>query len=112
MQWDQIDNKKFFHKIIHAEIAVGAYSGQQVYITRMPLTPSDTDLPFAMKRIQFPIRPAFAMTINKSQGQTLEFVGLWLDQPLFTHGQLYVALSRVSSPNNNKIALNNIKKNY
>ena len=64
-----------------------------------------------MKRIQFPIRPAFAMTISKSQGQTLEYVGLWLNEPLFTHGQLYVALSRVSSRNNIKISIPHNKNN-
>ena len=101
--------KRFFTKLIQAEIATGAHRGEKVYLTRMPLTPSDTDLPFAMKRIQFPIRPAFAMTISKSQGQTLDFVGLWLDEPLFTHGQLYVAMSRVSSPHNIKISLNATK---
>jgi ATP-dependent exoDNAse (exonuclease V) alpha subunit len=50
------------------------------------------------------------MTISKSQGQTLDFVGLWLNEPFFTHWQLYIALSRVSSPHNIKIALNNVNK--
>jgi hypothetical protein len=48
------------------------------------------------------------MTINKAQGQTLDYVSVWLgDEHVFTHGQLYVALSRVSSLNNLKIAINN-----
>ncbi len=99
--------KRFHSRLIEAEIAVGINSGKTVFIPRMPLTPSDTDLPFDFKRIQFPIRPAFAMTISKSQGQTLDFVGIWLHEHLFTHGQLYVAMSRVSSIDNLKISICN-----
>ena len=44
----------------------------------MPLIPSDTGLPFDFKMIQFPIRPAYCITINKAQGQTLDFVSIWL----------------------------------
>ena len=47
------------------------------------------------------------MTINKSQGQTLEVVGLYLSKPIFTHGQLYVALSKVTSPERLKILILN-----
>ena len=39
----------------------------------------------------------FAMTINKCQGQSLSYVGLFLPKPIFTHEQLYVAVSRVKS---------------
>jgi hypothetical protein len=73
----------------------------------MPLIPSDTNLPFDFERSQFPIRPCFCMTINKAQGQTLKFASLWLgDGFVFTHGQLYVALSRVSNFQSLLIALN------
>jgi ATP-dependent DNA helicase PIF1 len=47
------------------------------------------------------------MTINKSQGQSLNQVGIYLPEPVFTHGQLYVALSRVTSKDHLKILINN-----
>ena len=58
---------------------------------------SSAELPFEFQRTQFPLRLAFAITINKSQGQTLGRAGLVLDHPVFSHGQLYVALSRVTN---------------
>ena len=45
-----------------------------------------------------PLQICYAMTINKSQGQSLQTVGLFLPKPVFTHGQFYVAISRVTSP--------------
>ncbi|XP_044005589.1 uncharacterized protein LOC122850523 [Aphidius gifuensis] len=42
--------------------------------------------PFTFKRRQFPIKIAFAMTINKSQGQTFEKVGIDLRKDIFNHG--------------------------
>ena len=80
-------------------------SGESVLIPRIQFVPNQEDSSLEWRRRQFPIRPAFAMTINKSQGQTLEQVGLWLQTQPFTHGQLYVAVSRVKHPSNLSIAL-------
>jgi len=89
--------KSFAPHLIEAEIITGVHCHERVFIPMISFIPSDTQLPFEFKRRQFPIRPAFAMTINKAQGQTMKFVGIFLPQPVFSHGQLYVALSRVSS---------------
>ena len=56
---------------------------------------------------QFPVRPAFAMTINKIHGQTHKKVGVWLEEPTFTHGQLYVAASIVADPQHLLFAVSN-----
>jgi len=67
-------------RCIPAEIACGEYSGNILFIPPIPLSPTDADLPFTLRRRQFPIRPAFAMTINKAQGQTLQRSGGMLDK--------------------------------
>ena len=86
--------------VIHATILKGKFK-DEVLIPRIPMIPSD--MPFEFKRIQFSIRVAFAMTINKSQGQSLSVTGLNLDNPCFCHGQLYVACSRVGKPTKQKM---------
>ncbi|GAN06994.1 conserved hypothetical protein [Mucor ambiguus] len=46
---------------------------------------------------QFPLKVSFALTINKSQGQSLTKVSLDLRSFVFMNGQLYVAMSIVTS---------------
>ncbi|KAJ8895238.1 hypothetical protein PR048_000563 [Dryococelus australis] len=74
----------------------GKYKGEDVLIPRIPMIP--TDIPFEFKRLQFPVRLVFAMTINKYQGQSLSVCGINLENPCFSRGQLYVACSRVGKP--------------
>jgi hypothetical protein len=83
--------------VIDAEILTGNCAGNRVLIPRIKLAPSDTSLPFILERIQFPVRLSYSMTINKAQGQTFHKIGIYLDKPVFSHGQLYVALSRTKS---------------
>ena len=70
---------------------------KRVLSPRIKFVPSDCSLPFILQRIQFPVRLSYSMTINKAQGQTFTKLGLFLDKPVFSHGQLYVALSRAKN---------------
>ena len=84
----------------------GAERPKPVAIPRLPCDGDAKDLTIDFTRQQFPVRLSFAMTINKSQGQTLRRVGLDVSQsPCFSHGHLYVAMSRVCSRNDIKICL-------
>jgi ATP-dependent DNA helicase PIF1 len=94
----------FQRNSIDAEIVLGQYAGKRIFLPRIPLCPSDDEMfPFQFKRKQFPIRLSFAMTVNKAQGQTIPNVGVYLPEPVFSHGQLYVALSRATARSNIKI---------
>ena len=68
--------KKLLPHVIQATILCGEAKGEDVFIPRIPIIPSD--VPFNFKRIQFPVRLCFAMSINKSQGRSLKFSKLFI----------------------------------
>jgi ATP-dependent DNA helicase PIF1 len=93
-------------RVIEAQILTGTHAGRKAFIPRISLdTSMSAGLGFILRRRQFPIRLAFGMSINKAQGQSLDQVGIYLNNPVFAHGQLYVALSRCTDRRNLKILL-------
>lgn len=84
------------NNVIEAKIVSGTRAGEIAFIPRITISCRDK-YQFILYRHQFPIKLAFAMTINKSQGQTFDYIGIDLSSQCFSHGQLYVALSRVRS---------------
>ena len=97
-------------RLIKATIANGEGKGRTVLIPKVQTQPADEQkFGFEWQRIQFPVRGAFAMTLHKSQGQTLNKVAVWLEEPCFGHGQLYVAASRVGNPDNIKFFVKSLE---
>jgi ATP-dependent DNA helicase PIF1 len=92
--------------LIGGTILTGSFQGQRVTLPRVAVTSEPSrDIAFRLRRLQFPIRLSFAMTINKAQGQSLNYVGIDLRSDVFGHGQLYVALSRATSADNVRVVL-------
>ena len=81
------------NRVLHVKITSGPCVGEMAFILRIKLISSE-ELPFELHRVQFQVRLAFEMTINKSQGQSLGTVGLDLYNPVFGHWQFYMNVSR------------------
>lgn len=93
--------------VIEAITITGTHIGEKTYIPRINLTTRGNRWPFTLCRRQFPIKVCYCITMNKSQGQTLSRVGVYFKKPVFTHGQLYVAVSSVRNRNGLKILIEN-----
>jgi len=91
-------------RLLKCRVLNGPNENDEVFIPRINLdTTADRTFPFIMRRRQFPVKVAFAMTINKAQGQSFKRVGIYLSCPVFGHGQLYVAMSRAGIAANTKL---------
>ena len=90
------------NRVLEVQLITGDHAGSKIFIPRMRLRPIEGQLPFTLSRLQFPVRLCFSMTINKSQGQSVQHVGLDLRSAVFTHGQFYVVVSRVKTVHNIK----------
>ena len=102
--------------VLKCQILTGDKTGEIVFLNRITLI-CENIYPFTFRRRQFPIKVAYAMTINKSQGQTFDKIAIDLRKDVFNHGQLYVAFSRVRSSESVKVYLkkdrnDNLVKNY
>ena len=73
---------------MEATIATGRHEGEKVFIPRMALRPTGPQFSFEWERLQFPVRPAFSVTINKAQGQSLKRATIYLKDEVFSHGKL------------------------
>ena len=94
MNGTRLQVKRLLDNVLIATILGGKCEGQDVMIPKIPMAPSDCVYQF--KRFQFPVRLSYCMTVNKSQGQTLGYTGLFLElKECFEHGQFYVSMTRV-----------------
>ena len=101
--------KQMTENVLDAVVAAGQHAGKRLFIPRISLSTDPNSYAFSMTRKQFPVRLAFGITSNKAQGQTLKKVGICLRSIFFSHGQFYVACSRVESSKNLKIWTPNTK---
>lgn len=78
--------RKCFKQCVLCEVICGTHRGTLHFIPRIEMSPTDSRLPFKLNRLQLPLQICYAMTINKSQGQSLDTVGLYLPSPVFPMG--------------------------
>jgi ATP-dependent DNA helicase PIF1 len=104
--------RQLMERIVECEVAVGIAKGTRVFLPRIPMYDRSNEFPFTLVRRQFPLRLAFAVTINKGQGQENQRVGIYLPEPVFAHGQLYTAFSRGKRGENVSVFIEDNKEGF
>ena len=100
--------RRMSERVLEVELIGGDHHGEIAFIPRISIEVAESaGFSFRLRRRQFPVHLAFSMSINKAQGQSVKFAGIDLRTPVFTHGQLYVALSRVTDGRNIRVVLPN-----
>ncbi len=102
--------RKASTRLIEADIIRRGFERKKVFIPRINFVFNPGNSPVKILRRQFPLRLAYSLTFNKSQGQTLDKVGLDLRSDAFAHGQLYVALGRVRNRNSIRVLVSEERK--
>lgn len=87
---------KLYKTCIRARILSGDFKDEEVLLSRCRFNTDSIEVSSKFERIQIPVKLSFVMTINKAQGQSLDYAGVYFRKPPFSHGQLYVA-SRAAS---------------
>ena len=89
-----------YRLVLHKLDAHDDDKNKVLILPRIPTRYGGKSFPFELTRLQFPIKIAFALTINRAQGQSVQKCGILLPKNVWTHGQIYVAFSRSGNPNN------------
>ena len=88
------------HFIKATKLDGGDAENATVFIPKIPMKSKESDFPVLFTRLQFPVIGGHCLTFNRAQGQSLDHSGLLLPQSVFSHGHLYVGLSRTGDPKN------------
>lgn len=103
---------KMSNHVLEARIMGGKGHENIIYIPYMDMSPSQSSWPFKLNYRQFPIIVSYVITINKSQGQSFDWVSLYLPRDVFCHNQIYVAISMVTSKKGIKILVHDEQNNF
>ena len=95
------------NQVLQIRLLGGDCNGEITFIPQIMLSPSicSVDFTIHLKCQQFPIQLTFAMTINRSQGQSMGHVTIDLHMLAFTHSQLYVVFSHITMSDKIKVLL-------